>query len=227
MVSGAALGRACLLAHTARAGACGPLAQIPLRLLPARGLRSDRLVAILGRRNRDVPGIACTIGGRLTYHVALRMGTLQRLFAIPVADWIGTDSLASHTTAAHRGTIHGAFGLIATCTALGRFAVQSLLTLAWVFWAKHGTVRFSTIDLAPLECIRRAKLRATCLTLRNRAIRLAILLANRIGTIPSAMGNTAHSLVHRDHRCARLQLLGLATSTMVGLYGNHRHSTTR
>mmetsp|Transcript_2752 Transcript_2752/g.6263 ORF Transcript_2752/g.6263 Transcript_2752/m.6263 type:complete len:423 (-) Transcript_2752:91-1359(-) len=227
VMSRTALGRTGLFANSTSRGTCRPFPEVPLRLLSARSLGSNCLEAILRRRDRDMLGIAQAIWRRLTHHVALRVGTLYRLFTVPVADGVGADSLTSHATVADHGAIHSTLWLVTTGATLGGLAVQGLLPLARVIRAKHRAVGLSAVDLAPLESLWSAKLGTPRLTLRDGAVRLAILLANRIRAIPGAMGYATHSLVHRDYRRTGLQLLRLAVCTMVGLHSKRRHSAPR
>mmetsp|Transcript_19913 Transcript_19913/g.48441 ORF Transcript_19913/g.48441 Transcript_19913/m.48441 type:complete len:224 (+) Transcript_19913:622-1293(+) len=133
------------------------------------------------------------VGGLLAHHCALRLRAVERLAAMPLALWLVALSLA---TVLRISTVQPALWLLAACGAL--WARQNLGPVAAVVRAKHGAIGLITLHLACIKSVL-TKLWALRFALRDRAMRLAVLLADRLRTIPSAMWKTALSIFQRHN----------------------------
>mmetsp|Transcript_5489 Transcript_5489/g.12073 ORF Transcript_5489/g.12073 Transcript_5489/m.12073 type:complete len:342 (-) Transcript_5489:15-1040(-) len=181
---------------TAGSGAHTPGASLPLGISKLCFTRAAH-DAVIGRQSRD---LIIALWRLLAHHLAIRLGALLRLLALPVADWLRAHGLALQSVVAQES----ALGLLASSVALGPLAIQGLAPLADVFRAEHSALGSGTLHLARVQMLR-GQLGASRLALGPVALGLAILLADWLRAVPCAVRHAAVALVIR-HQLAVLAL---------------------
>mmetsp|Transcript_25782 Transcript_25782/g.54890 ORF Transcript_25782/g.54890 Transcript_25782/m.54890 type:complete len:287 (+) Transcript_25782:992-1852(+) len=180
-----------------------------------RGHRGLLPPVLHGDRHSQLPVQA--IRGLLADHLAFWLGAILGLVAVPVADWVGAYRL---TPGVGVGAVHHTLGLVALGAALWGVAIQGLVAHAWILRAEHRTAGITTIHLAPLEIVR-SHLGAAGLALGHPTQWLAVLLADGLRAIPSAVGHAALPLGFGDDcrpwRCCCLLLLTLLLALLLTL----------
>mmetsp|Transcript_52050 Transcript_52050/g.114235 ORF Transcript_52050/g.114235 Transcript_52050/m.114235 type:complete len:408 (-) Transcript_52050:88-1311(-) len=207
ILPGVALHTAGLGARPTLGGALAPLADNPVVFCHhCRPDRTNSLHAI--HRSRSCNRGLRALRGHLALHGALGLRALLRLLALPGTLGARTHRLAPHVAVP---TIQHALGLLTSSCALGRLAVQALLALARIRGAEHRAVRLPALDLATLECLGAARLRAPRLASRNPALRMAGLLTDGLLAAPGAVWHAALPVVVRH------QLLPRAAGEIAGV----------
>mmetsp|Transcript_56327 Transcript_56327/g.123390 ORF Transcript_56327/g.123390 Transcript_56327/m.123390 type:complete len:339 (-) Transcript_56327:341-1357(-) len=171
---------------TTRRRTMSPICHIEFRVAPVSQPGVHNSLRLFGWGDC---GMDITLRRLLTNQIALRLGTHFRLPTGPLAHWIRADSLAPDLMVAHPI----ATWIVASCVAFRHMvAVQGCLVVARIPWL--GTIHLANglvaHHLALLVVISRS-FRATRLTAGAMASWLAILLADRLCTVPGAMGDAA------------------------------------
>mmetsp|Transcript_22471 Transcript_22471/g.49127 ORF Transcript_22471/g.49127 Transcript_22471/m.49127 type:complete len:355 (-) Transcript_22471:190-1254(-) len=206
-------------ASTTPRGAPTPFSDDPTSLLDLRlGALARRLPALGQRRGDHQFPRYSAVRGLFADHLALWGWAVLGLAAPPLALRLRANCLAPQRPVFV--AVQLALGLVALGAALWGVAIQGLVAHAWILRAEHRTAGITTIHLAPLEIVR-SHLGAAGLALGHPTQWLAVLLADGLRAIPSAVGHAALPLGFGDDcrpwRCCCLLLLTLLLALLLTL----------